>query len=159
MLSSNIKLYQAHSRHYLNFVLVIVVGLLCTSRLLAAPPSAFLVFSTNPTIQGEEIDPGDVRSQFGCDELIYAIAGFEGIEPGSYRFKTRWTAPNGQIIKEDESQLEMLLKRQVAYLATSLKIQTQNSNTDEKSPFSGEWRVEILYQEKSIGHGSFELAC
>ena len=159
MISSIIKLCNAHLRYFLNFLLTIVIGLICTPLSLAASPSAFLVFSTNPTIQGEEIEPGNVRSQFGCDELIYAIAGFEGIEPGTYRFRTRWTAPNGQIVKEDDSQLEMFLKRQVAYLATSLKIQVQDLNSDEKSPFAGEWRVEIFYQEQSIGDGSFKLEC
>ena len=143
----------------LKSLLIIVASLVCSPSSLAAPPSAFLVFSTNPTIQGEEIAPGDVRHQFGCDDLIYAIAGFEGVEPGIYQFIMRWITPDGQIVKEDDGQLEMLLNRQVAYLATSLKVQTQDSNTQEKSPFSGEWQVEVLYQEKSIGRGSFELAC
>jgi len=125
----------------------------------SAQPRAFIVFSTNPEIKGEEIEPGDVRQQFNCGEQIYAVTGFESIEPGIYTFATRWIAPNEQVVKEDHSQLEMVLKGQVAYLALSLQIKTEDPTGDEESPFSGEWRVEVFYQENLIGAASFSLDC
>ena len=140
-------------------LLICGTGLPALTEYAFAQPSAFIVFSTNPSIKGEEIDPGDVRQEFSCNDIIYAITGFEGIEPGMYTFTTRWLAPNGQYVKEDESQLEMFLQRQVAYLATSLQIQADSQSTDETSPFSGEWRVEVIHEEELIGSGSFELKC
>lgn len=144
-------------------LLTIVVGptanLYSLVHAASAQPRAFIVFSTNPEIKGEEIAPGDVRQQFNCAEQIYAITGFEGIEPGIYTFTTRWIAPNEQVVKQDRSQLEMILKGQVAYLANSLQIKTEDPSGDEESPFSGEWRVEVLYKENLIGAASFNLDC
>ncbi len=143
----------------LGLALVAAINLLGFAQMASAQPSAFIVFSTDPEIRGEEIAPGNVRTQFNCDEQIYAVTGFEGIEPGIYNFITRWIAPNDQVVKEDPSQLEMLLKGQVAYLATSLQINIEDPVSDEESPFSGEWRVEVLYRDHSIGSASFLLSC
>ena len=160
-LAHNMHGVKAKSVRYFSLFTLIIFGfgMPGITDYAIAQPSAFIVFSTNPSYQGEEIDPGDVRQEFTCNEQIYAISGFEGIEPGIYTFTTRWMAPDGQTVKEDKSQLEMLLKRQVAYLATSLQIQVENQTTDETSPFSGEWRVEVIYEEEVIGSGSFEFKC
>lgn len=159
MNSKSIKIRSSIWILLLTFVIGPTATLFSIAQAASAQPRAFILFSANPEIKGEEIEPGDVRQQFNCGELIYAVTGFEGIEPGIYTFATRWIAPNEQLVKQDHSQLEMILKGQVAYLATSLQIKTEDPDGGEESPFSGEWRVEVFHQENLIGAASFNLEC
>ncbi len=127
-----------------------------------AAPSAHIVFAAGINQVESRVDPVDIRDRYGCGEAVHAVIAVEGLSIGSHEMTARWLDPNGVERKNQRGRLDVPRNNWIAYLTSSIAVVPESASTptsDEKSPFAGNWMVEVISDGAVLGAATFTIDC